>query len=298
MPDIVFVNSPKSEDERLKMTAKIIGQGFYARQGFVVLPTLDKRVSATAQVIYPRAFEYKKIDVSLWEAEWRKVEQQFWAYLGELLPSAKLHGRIEVRLTRYGTVASGAMMGMHDGGSVIYYLRSDVDLSQLAAMIINKIIYAERKNLGITWSKREALMDFVMTRPGMKKLFPKYEPVFAQLSRVPKKIREESEVYVRRLGIAPVVRELERVGAKIWIKGSEVGRGLTKMEKKVLGILIDHKSDLVTYDELADTLWGVGEFKTYWAINKVLERLRLKLRTLGVVEAKLESVRGQGYILS
>lgn len=77
-----------------------------------------------------------------------------------------------------------------------------------------------------------------------------------------------------------------------------MGRELTKMEKKVLKTLIDHKGDLVTYDELADSLWGVGEFKTYWAINKLAGRLRVKLHTLGVVKSKIESVRGQGYILS
>lgn len=215
MPDIEFVNSPKTEQKRLKMTAKVIGGGFYSRQGFVILPTLDKRVSTTAQVVYPKEFEYTSVDVSPWMVEWGRVEHNFWAYLAELLPNAKLHGKIEVRVSRYGTIASGAIMGKHLSDKVIYYLRSDVGVDQLAAMIINKILYSERRNLGVTRTKRKALMDFIMTRPAMKKLFPHFEPVFAQLSRVPKKIRVESEAYVRSLGIMPAKQELEGVGVKI-----------------------------------------------------------------------------------
>lgn len=52
----------------------------------------------------------------------------------------------------------------------------------------------------------------------------------------------------------------------------------------------------MSYDDLADKLWGEGEFKTYWAINKMIGRLRHKLIKIGV-EAKIEPVRGQGYIL-
>lgn len=53
----------------------------------------------------------------------------------------------------------------------------------------------------------------------------------------------------------------------------------------------------MSYDELADTVWGVGEFKTFWALNKMVERMRVKLEKLGIEGERIESVRGQGYIL-
>lgn len=298
MPDITFVNSPKTEEERLKMTARIIASGFYEKQGFVVLPELDKRLAATAQVIYPREMEYQPVEMEVWEREWRIVEREYWEVLGELLPCAQEYGNIEVRLSRYGTIASGAAMGGHDAEKVVFYLRSDVGIDQLAAMMINKILYAERRNLGVTWTKREALMDFIMTRPKMKKLFPHFEPVFAQLSRIPKKIRDESREYVRSLGLARQQADFEVVGSKVVVKGNVVGKELTKQEKMVLKLLVGRLADLVTYDELADEIWGEGEFKSFWALNKVVERLRHKLVVIGIEGSRLESVRGQGYTLT
>lgn len=298
MPDISFVNSPKTEEERRKMTAKVIASGFYEKQGFVVLPELDKRVAATAQVIYPKEREYHPVKLDMWESAWRAVEREFWEVLGELLPSAREYGDIEVRVSKYGTIASGAAMDGHDAEKVVFYLRSDVGIDQLAAMMINKILYAERRNLGVTWTKREALMDFIMTRPKMKKLFPHFEPVFAQLSRIPKKIRDESREYVWSLGLAKQQTDFEVIGGKVVVKGNVVGKELTKQEKVVLRLLVSRIGDLATYDELADVIWGEGEFKSFWALNKVVERLRHKLVEMGIEGSRLESVRGQGYILN
>ena len=293
MPDISFLNSPKSEEERLKSTAKIIASGFYEKQGFVVLPELDKRVAATSQVIYPREMEYKAVKLGVWEQEWRKVETELWEVMDEYLPEfRKIHEKVEIVVSRYGTVSSGNWVGTR------YWVRADRSIADLVAMMINSTLYIMRKELGVTWTKREALMDFIMTRPKMKKLFPHFEPVFAQLSRIPKKIRDESGEYVRSLGLAKQQADFEVVGSKVMIKGSVVGKELTKQEKTVLKLLVSRLGDLVTYDELADKIWGEGEFKSFWALNKVVERLRHKLVLMGIEGTRLESVRGQGYLLS
>lgn len=292
MPDISFVNSPKTEEERLKNTAKVIASGFYERQGFVVLPELDKRVAATAQVIYPREMKCQPVEVKEWKQEWEKVEKTFWEVMDEYLPEfRKIHEKVEVVVSRYGTVSSGNWVGTK------YWVRADRSVADLVAMMINSTLYIMRKELGITWTKREALMDFIMTRPKMKKLLPHFEPVFAQLSRIPKKIRDESREYVRSLGLAKQQADFEVAGSKVVVKGNVVGKELTKQEKVVLKLLVSRLGDLVTYDELADVIWGEGEFKSFWALNKVVERLRHKLVVMGVEGSRLESVRGQGYLL-
>lgn len=292
MPDIRFINSPKTEEERLKSTAKIIASGFYEKQGFVVLPELDKRVAATAQVIYPREMIYQPIEVSEWKREWKKIEKVLWEVMDEYLPEfRKIHEKVEVVVSRYGTVSSGNWVGTR------YYVRADRGIADLVAMMINSTLYILRKELGVTWTKREALMDFVMTRPKMKKLLPHFEPVFAQLSRVPKKVRDESREYVKSLGLAKQQADFEVAGSKVVVKGNVVGKELTKQEKVVLKLLVGRLGDLVTYDELADTIWGEGEFKSFWALNKLVERLRHKLVDMGIEGSRLESVRGQGYLL-
>lgn len=299
MPDLKFVNSPKSEEERLKYTRQVIGEGFYQKHGFVVLPAMVKGVDPNALVIYPEKMDYESVGIEKYQREWQRIDLPFWDELEQYLPGCReIHGSIEVRITRYGTVSSsGARIGEKRGNKGIYYLRADVDLAHLAAMIINNFLYTERKNLGITWSKREALMDFIMTRPPMRKLFPNFRPVMSELSRVPAKIRRESDEYIRDLGIRGGVRDLEIMGNKIVCKGEVVSRELSSLEKKVLKLLTEHQGELVSYDELADAVWGVGEFKTFWAINKLVERLRVKLDKLGIAKERIESVRGQGYLL-
>ena len=293
MPDIIFINSPKTEGERFKSTAKIIASGFYERQGFVVLPELDKRVAATAQVIYPREMKYQPVEVSEWEQAWRKVEEGLFEVMDEYLPEfRRIHEKVRIVVTRYGTVSSGNWVGTK------YYVRADRGVADLVAMMIHTTLYILRKELGVTWTKREALMDFVMTRLKMKKLLPHFEPVFAQLSRVPKKTRDESREYVKSQGLAKQQAEFEVAGSKVVVRGNVVGKELTKQEKVVLKLLVGRLGDLVTYDELADEIWGEGEFKSFWALNKVVERLRRKLVDMGIDGSQLESVRGQGYILT
>ncbi len=293
MPDITFVNSPKTEEKRWNATRKIIASSWYQDHGFLVVPELNDKARHQIQVVFPKELIYKSMDVGLYEQAWRRVEGEFWSALEEQLPGATaLHEKVIVEVGRLGTVSSASWTETR------YYLREDRSVADLASMIVNHTMYVQRKQLGVTWTKREALMDFIMTRPVMKRLFPDFDPVFAQLSRVPVTLRRESEAYVRSLGIVETNKEFERVGAKIRVKGVEVGKELSKSEKKIMACFIEHLGDLVTYDDLADILWGAGEFKSFWALNKIVERLRLKLIKLGIEGSRLESVRGQGYSLS
>ncbi len=219
--------------------------------------------------------------------------EAFWTELDHYLPDArKMHDKVVVDVGRIGTISSSYWSEKH------YYLRSDRGLGDLAAMIVNHTMYVHRREMGITWTKREALMDFVMTRPVMKKLFPDFEPVYSQLLRVPPKVRRESEEYVRSLGLVLPKQELELRGGKIWIKGEIEQMWFGNKERLILKKLIERRGDVVTYDELADIVWGEGEFKSFWALAKLVERLRGSLVEVGIEPKRIESVRGQGYILN
>ncbi len=292
MPDITFRNSPITEKVRWKSTKLEVANGWFENHGFLVVPELKEDVSKQIQVIYLKEFEYVESRAEELEAEWKRVEESFWDELDHYLPEAsKMHAKVVVDIGRIGTISSCYWTEKH------YYLRVDRSIGDLAAMIINRVLFVERNSIGLTWSKRESLMDFIMTRPVMKKLFPKFDPIYHQLSKVPLKIRRESERYVRSLGIAPTAKEFEVKNGKILINGVVVAKELTKQEKEILKQMIKRTGDIVTYDELADIIWGEGEFKTFWAINKMMQRLRNRLETLGIESVKIEAVRGQGYLL-
>lgn len=298
LPKTIWTNSPQTEKERLKMTREVIGEGFYQRHGFVVLPELDRSANERVVVVYPRGLDYQEIAPANWEKKWKKVEKVFWRELEEVFINAlDWYEEIEIRMTRYGTIASGDWL-QEKGKRRVYYLRVDADIEDLAAMIINNLLYLEKDQLGITWSKREALMDFVMTRPRMKKIFLHYHPVMHQLSRVSVEVRKRSEEYLEELGLSSRERELELMGNKLVVLGKGVKGVLTGEEEKVLKYLVRREGELVTYDELADIKWGEGEFHTFWAINRQIGRIRNKLESVGVRRVKIESVRSRGYVLS
>lgn len=292
MPDITFLNSPKSEEQRWKETRKEVANSWFLNHGFLVVPELIDGVDSQIQVIFPKEIKYQQVDVDKFQREWESVESDFWTELDHYLPEArKLHTNVQVDVGNIGTISSSYWTSSH------YYLRSDRTVGDLAAMMINYVLYKKRKSLGVTWTKREALMDFIMTTPVMMRLFPHFKPVFAQLSRIPMKWRRFSDKYARELGLVKIRPDFEIVQGKIVIKGNVVGKELTKREKQIAKLMIEHLGDLVTYDELADVVWGVGEFKTFWALNKLVERIRPKLTKLGIDSTRVQSVRGQGYLL-
>lgn len=295
MPDIKFVNSPKTERDRLRHTRGDIVSGWFARQGFVVVPSKIKGVSETVQVLYPTGLVYQEIGTAKWEKEWELVGEQFFRDLDQILPGAsQIWERVVVRLTRYGTVSSSANPTKYRSDCGVFYLRCDVDISHLAAMIVNIILYLERNKLGISWTKREALMDFVMTRPAMRKLFPHFEPVYAGLLRVPASLKKKSVAYVGSLGLSPKPKEIFLRGRQIWLLGKDKPELLPKQEQKLLIELLRKEGGSVSYDELADALWGEGHFHTFWAISKLVARARSKLAAMGVA-GKIVSIRGVGY---
>jgi DNA-binding winged helix-turn-helix (wHTH) protein len=293
MPEIEFRNSQKSEELRYRSTLREVANGWFSDHGFLVVPKLIKSVPAQIQVVLPRGREYVGVEVGKYREDWNRVEQVFWGELDHYLPEArKLHDQVVVDVGRVGTISSSYWSEKH------YYLRSDRGVGDLAAMIVNHTMYVLRREMGITWTKREALMDFVMTRPVMKKLFPDFEPVYSQLLRVPPKVRSASEEYVRSLGLVMPKQEIQVRGGKVWVKGKYTPKMFGKKEGVILKRLIERKGDVVTYDELADAVWGEGEFKSFWALAKLIERLRGSLAEVGIEQKRIESVRGQGYILT
>lgn len=85
---------------------------------------------------------------------------------------------------------------------------------------------------------------------------------------------------------------------KLLININQVG-DLTGKESRILQMLMDRRGEIVTYDEIATVLWGermVDKFSLY-AINKLFDRLRLKLQVSSINSNIIQSERGVGYLL-
>lgn len=317
-----WIYSPDSEVERVVHATKVAASGFYERKGFlvaskvvkeypeltVVIPDLDYKAIAhywervaevplqlpvevpadLRQVLCSRLKPDKSIEVKIekLKTEWGKIESEWWREMSYLLPEEK--GRVkelEIRVTAYGTVSSFSILDDRQGQKLVIYLRAEASLSHLAEAVMTALLCPSSEELGLTWSKREAIVDFYLTRKKMKQLLPGYRPTLTNLPRVPLRLRKESQAYEQKLGWPKKEQEQEKWIARLPSKEAEVAR-----------VLWSKRGELVSFDELADLMWGEGEFGTFWAINKRVQRIRQDLNKLGGEGEQIKTLRGRGYL--
>ena len=72
---------------------------------------------------------------------------------------------------------------------------------------------------------------------------------------------------------------------------------LTKNEMLILSYLYNHPDTIVSRDELMTDLWNNSEYLNDNALTVNISRLRAKLTEAGLGENRIETRKGQGYIL-
>jgi hypothetical protein len=323
-PKTSFVSSPDTEIERVVHACKVSASGFYSRHGFFIG---DKIVSSYAEalVVLPK-LDYERIEgfwdqisklelqfpivmsetlrsevgrllsreapvsqkvVSNLRKEWEEIVGGIWEEVDKtLIKERRVIAEIEVRVTKYGTVSSYSFLTKRRGQKLIIYLRADGGVAHLAEAILTGILSQFRDDPSFSWSRREAIVDFWLSRRGIAKYLPKYRPTLKRLARIPQKVRKQSSKYAGEIGIPKEKGELVRLKLS-----------LSKREAEVFELLFTYQGEIVSFDTLADSLWGEGEFLTFWAINKLMQRLRRKLIVLGFSDSCLVTKRGRGYIL-
>jgi len=73
---------------------------------------------------------------------------------------------------------------------------------------------------------------------------------------------------------------------------------LSRKEYRILRLLLKERGNLVTRQQLAETIWQEHQEEySDWAIDRLMARLRKRFQNLSLTPTILESVRGKGYIL-
>ena len=72
----------------------------------------------------------------------------------------------------------------------------------------------------------------------------------------------------------------------------------TKQEKDVLGALIRNAGQIVSFDDMADIIWKDNSDQKFSleAIAKIIQNIRIKIRTLGIIKEIIFTKRGSGYL--
>jgi len=65
-----------------------------------------------------------------------------------------------------------------------------------------------------------------------------------------------------------------------------------------LGALIRNAGQIVSFDDMADIIWKDNSDQKFSleAIAKIIQNIRIKIRTLGIIKEIIFTKRGSGYL--
>jgi hypothetical protein len=135
--------------------------------------------------------------------------------------------------------------------------------------------------------------------------------------RITDEIERHSYLYLKTLGIIndsdeitiPLLSKFLRTHMpQIQIEISEkqlllnninVEAHFSKKEKRILKVLLEQKNKIVTREEIAKAIWPIDTESEYsdWAVDRLMARLRAKLKELGMPKETVKTYRNKGYML-
>lgn len=331
---INFVNEKQdilsSEAHYLCFLAKQITEKIYQKGNFYVLPHLEngntnsvyfpnleyssdfwKIIQASPNIDYGKPFpsqvlsEAEKLLANKMsnsinkkrkniETEWKSLENDFVQIINNLLTVSQTLskvGWINILLTEYGTL--GSFNVSFANGKYIINLTSRVDFpaGNIAVQILHALYRIESLKGGEIsepdFLDRMFTANFLFTKTKFKGLHPTYTSPLKREMNSSQKLVNENDKYLTELGFNEKIK-----------KGINTTM-FTVNEKSVFLELSKAKGKVVSFDKLADTIWGnkVDEKFSLDSIAKTIENIRTKIRSSGVHKNLIHTVRKQGYFL-
>jgi len=212
-----------------------------------------------------------------------------------------LSSSLEIRPTLYGSVATAYSTWLKDNKEFVIYIRKDADVSHIPeAIFIDRLAaYGRAKESDSSWEEGEAIIDFLLTETELANLFPDYKETLTALRNFQQgKLIKESKEYLRSLGIY-LERVFEIKNSKILVRGKPSNIILSPTQEKILRFLITKRQKVVSFNEIAEIIWGEDSYDKFseYAITKTIQRLREKIALMGVFPQIIQTVKKSGYVL-
>ncbi len=254
---------------------------------YYVLPTMPEkfrgRVIFLPKVCEPNKIYIKqKFKLNKLEVEWNKIQPEFESKLKKYFPDIE---KVDIVLSPsfYGSVG---WYGFWDNGKTILirprYDRRIIDIQKLVINALTHYFFISKSNNleKIEWLKKQKLAEKMQlkilgVRKESKTMHSILETEFSG------NLASKSIEYLKELGLLKPQK-------------AEVIGKLTKTENKIFDLLIRQKGGLVSFDEIAKTIWGENYFGKYseYAITKHIENLKNK-----ITRNSIHSQRGYGYLM-
>ncbi len=254
---------------------------------YYVLPTMPEKFRSRV-IFLPKACEPQKIytkqkfRLNKLETEWNKIQAEFYTRLKKYFPKIETIN-VVVSPSFYGSVG---WYGFWDNGKTILirprYDRRIIDIQKLVINALTHYFFVSKSNNleKPEWLQKQKMaekMQFKILgdRKESKTMHSILETEFSG------NLASKGISYLKELGLLKPQR-VEVIGK------------LTKTENKIFDLLVKQKGNIVSFDEIAKTVWGEDYFDKYseYAITKHIENLKNK-----ITENSIHSQRGYGYVI-
>lgn len=224
---------------------------------------------------------------------WYQKERLFTRTILNVLDTTSLfkHIRsIRILITEFGTLGSFSVIPQPAGKcSLVCTWRTDADLTDLFRTLLQVFILTRQGSGprmdvgGIGWYERVAILQYLLTQT---KLMHIVSPI--SRAKQSERLIQESNRYLASLGF-PVENQLPPI----------FEYGLTNQERAAWTYLMTRKNSIVSFDDVADAIWrsDAEEKFSLYALAKLIENLRRKVRDSGINREMIFTFRKQGYMV-
>jgi len=93
---------------------------------------------------------------------------------------------------------------------------------------------------------------------------------------------------------------IQLIDDEVFYGEKKISQKLSPQERQVLKKLAEKPGKIITHDQLAKILWRqkADEKFSLWAITKIVEKIRRKIRLLGINHQLIITIYGKGYQLT
>lgn len=221
---------------------------------------------------------------------WNKISVDFFKSLNTVFDSSILNkiNSFTILLTDLGSSGAFSKLKLPNGKyDFICTHRIDMPVENLTQIIIQAIISATQPgytDIGtIGWYQRNAIINFLSTYTPLKKYSLPLNYTVPNL-----KLQKQNDQYLSQLGF-PKNTDFQM---------EKLENDLSKQELNLFLCLKNKPGTLVSFDEAALAIWNsdVDEKFSLYALAKIVESLRDKIRKFGIKRQVIHTKRKQGYI--
>lgn len=244
-------------------------------------------------------------DIEVFQKKWNAKKKQFNTILKVLFPREyKKLNTVVIRPSHFG--ARGSYSVMRKRNEIYVYFRYDLDVSYVARLIILSLVHETyfhsasddellKEN---TWYKKMEITDTLTQHSQISELFPTLKnPKVIQSSHL---LTKQTKEYLRELGFPELYNLKVHLGKLIDKNRKKCMVNITPSQEKVLKLLLKQKGTVVTFEQIAQALWGsnVNDKYSLYAITKLISDIREQIRNSGIYANIIHTQRGRGYLIN